>query len=206
MNTKDIPLTPAELLAIEDHKYFMSQRSGAEVSIEDAIDDFLKCYAESWRREKMRRDAMDQIREIERHKYLRSMQEGRDIGRNVAAEEWCSKYAHIWRRERESLERNGFMRMSVTVGPEVVHVRPTSRLAEIARRFDAEVYVHKPGMVYYNFRLNGEMYMNVRSVLGLLSMDIQPHDRIEFIAMGAQARQALDAIAAAVTEVPVQAV
>ena len=141
MNSNDTPLTPAELQAIEEHKYYMSQKRGGEVSIEEAVEDFLKCYAESWRREKMRRDAMDQIQEIERHQYLRSKEAGRDIGRNVAAEEWCDKYAHIWRRERESLERNGFLRMSVTVGPEAVHVRPTSRLAEIARRFDAELPV-----------------------------------------------------------------
>jgi phosphotransferase system HPr (HPr) family protein len=198
MNTKDTPLTAAELQAIEEHKYFMSQQRGGEVSIEDAIEDFLKCYAESWRREKMRRDAAEQIQEMERHQYLRSKEAGRDIGRNAAAEEWCAKYAHIWRRERESLERNGFLRRSVTVGPEAVHVRPTSILAEIARSFDAEVYVHKPGMVYYNLCLDGKKYLNVRSVLGLLSMDIRPHDRIEFIAMGMQAKQALDAIAAAV--------
>ena len=46
-------LTPSELKAIEDHKYFLSQERGAEVSIEEAIGDFLRRYAESWRREKV---------------------------------------------------------------------------------------------------------------------------------------------------------
>ena len=196
---QDIVLTPAELRAIEEHKYFMSREQGREVPIEDAIADFLRRYEADWKREKMRGDTYAQIAEIERHKYLRSQAEGRDIGRAAAAAEWCARYAHIWREERESLERNGFVAREVVVAdPSGIHMRPTSELADIARRHDADVYVHKPGMEYWNFRLNGRPYMNVRSVLGMLSLNIRYQDRLSLIATGREATAALDAIAAAV--------
>ncbi|MDA0578601.1 MAG: HPr family phosphocarrier protein [Verrucomicrobia bacterium] len=197
----NLVLTPAELQAIEDHKYFMSSQLGHEVTIDEAIDDFVRRYKADWQRERMRRDAYDQIAEIERHKYLRSQAEGRDIGRARAAEEWCSKYAGIWRRERESLERNGFVARDVVVtNPNGIHVRPTSALAEISRRYDADVYLHKDGMEIYNFLLGDKPYMNVRSVLGLLSLDVRFRDRVSLLATGRQASEALDAIAQAIND------
>jgi len=36
-----IDLIPSELRAIEDHKYYLSQKEGREVSLEEAIVDFL---------------------------------------------------------------------------------------------------------------------------------------------------------------------
>jgi hypothetical protein len=42
-------LTAAELKAIEEHKYYLSQQRGTEVSIEEAIDDFVQHIAEDWR-------------------------------------------------------------------------------------------------------------------------------------------------------------
>jgi len=78
-------LTAAELKAIEEHKYYLSQQRGTEVSIEEAIEDFVQHFAEDWRQEKLRRDNLEQRDEIEKHKYLRSMAEGRDIGRSSAA-------------------------------------------------------------------------------------------------------------------------
>ena len=53
-------------------------------------------------------------------------------------------------------------------------------------------------MNYYNFMLGDAKFMNVKSVLGLLSMGIQCGDRLRFIATGAQAQQALAAVARAV--------
>ena len=47
-------LTAAELRAIEEHKYYLSQQRGTEVSIEEAIDDFIQHFAEDWRKEKLR--------------------------------------------------------------------------------------------------------------------------------------------------------
>src|SRR5664280_639883 len=105
MESAENNLTAAELKAIEEHKYYLSQRRGAEVTIEEASADFLQNFADDWRQEKLRRDNLEQREEIEKHKYLRSLEEGRDIGRSSAAEEWCQKYAHIWRAERESLKK-----------------------------------------------------------------------------------------------------
>lgn len=196
-------LTAAELKAIEEHKYYLSQQRGAEVAIEEAIDDFVRHFAEDWQREKLRRDNLEQRQEIEKHKYLRSIAEGRDVGRTSAAEEWCQKYAHIWRTERESLESNGFKRVLVTIhNKDGLHLRPVSAVASLAAKFDCDVYVHREDMQYYNFLLEGRPYMNVRSILGLLSMGTALGDTLEFIATGSQAEQALKALADLLTRQP----
>lgn len=190
-------LTAAELKAIEEHKYYLSQKRGVEVTIEEAITDFIQHFAQDWRNEKLRRDNLEQRQEIEKHKYFRSMQEGRDIGKASAAEEWCQKYAHIWRAERESLERNGFGKMQVAIqNKDGLHLRPVSAVAELAAKFDCDIYVHRPGMSYYNFLLEGRPYMNVRSILGFLSLGTELGDTLEFIATGSQAEEALKALAA----------
>jgi len=195
MNIPEINLTAAELKAIEEHKYFLSQKRGVEVTIEEAIADFIEHFEADWQREKLRRDNQEQRLEIEKHKYFRSIEEGRDIGKQSAAEEWCQKYAHIWRAERESLERNGFRKITVVVQNEKgLHMRPVSAVAALAAEFDCDMYVHKEGMVYYNFRLEGRPYMNVRSILSLLSLGVNRGDTLEFVATGSQARQALEAL------------
>lgn len=196
-------LTAAELKAIEEHKYYLSQQRHAEVSIEEAIDDFIQHVAEDWRKEKLRRDNLEQRDEIEKHKYLRSMAEGRDIGGFSAAEEWCQKYAHIWRQERESLQRNGFEKILVTVhNKDGLHLRPVSAVAGLAAQFDCDIYVHKEGMTYYNFLLEGRPYMNVRSILGLLSVGTALGDTLEFIATGSQSAPALKALVDLLTKEP----
>ena len=201
MKEQTTNLTAAELKAIEEHKYYLSQQRRKEVSIEEAIDDFVQHVAEDWRREKLRRDNLEQRKEIEKHKYLRSMAEGRDIGGYSAAEEWCQKYAHIWRHERESLERNGFKRIVVTIhNKDGLHVRPVSAVAALAAQFDCDIYVHKDGMTYYNFFLEGRPYMNVRSILGLLSVGAALGENLEFIATGSQAEPALKALAEFLTK------
>lgn len=190
----EFSLTAAELHAIETHKYFLSKERGCEVSIEEAIGDFLRRYAESWRREKARQDNRAQLEEIERHKYLRSAAEGHDVG-EAAAEEWCTHYAPIWRAERESLERNGFRRLDVRVRNAAgMHLRPWSRAARLAASFDCDVYVHSPGMPVWNFVLDGRPFMNVKSVIAVLSIGTEMGDTLEFIAMGKDADAALTAL------------
>jgi phosphocarrier protein len=202
MEKQTVNLTAAELQAIEDHKYFLSEQRGSEVTIEEAIADFVEHYAADWRQEKMRRDNFDQRQEIEKHQYLRSQAEGRDIGRSSAAEEWCQKYAHIWRAERESLQRNGFKKINVTVhDPEGLHVRPASAVAALALEFDCDIYVHRDGMVHYNFMLDQRPYMNVRSILGFLSIGAKQGDTLEFIVTGSQADQALQALEELLVEI-----
>ena len=200
MDNKRYNLTPMELRAIQDHKYYLSQQRGKEVTIEEAIEDFLKRFAHDWRQEKFLRDNFDQRQEIDRHKWLRSEREGRDIGSAVAASEWCERFAQAWRTERESLERNGFRRRSMVVRtPHGLHMRPWSAVAQLAVRFGCELYVHKEGMPYWNFMLEGKPFVNVKSVLGLLSMGVALGDRVEFIAAGVHAREALLALAQLLT-------
>ena len=188
-------LTPAELAAIEEHKYFLSIERGAEVSIDEAIEDFVRRFADEWRREKQRRDILEQRSEILEYYRRRSVEEGRDIGRSTAAEEWCDRWASLWRAERESLERNGFHRTTAVVrNPESLDLRPSSKVATTAAMFDCDVYVHRDGMPYWNFVLDGRPFMNVKSVVGLLSLGVALGETLEFIATGAQAEPALEAL------------
>jgi len=201
MSAPHCELTPAEFRAVEEHKYFLSQQRGHEVTIEEATADFLARFAQAWRHEKLLNDNRDQRSEIEKHRYFRSMEEGRDIGRAAAAAEWCEKYAHIWRAERESLERNGFER--VTVDVQSAAGRPInfrSGLAALTVRFNCSLYVHKEGMGYWNFIMAGRQYMNVKSTVGLLSLNIAKGDQLEFIATGAHATEALAAVTKLLTE------
>lgn len=194
-------LTPAELKAVGEHKYFMSQQLGREVSIEEAIDDFLENYMPCWRREKQKQDNQDQIREIEKHKYHISREKGCEVDRTAVAIEWCEKYAHIWREERESLERNGFEQITVNVRNEHgLHMRPTSSLVQLASNYDCDVYVHKEEMEFFNFYMNGKPYMNVKSILGMLKLGIVKSEPLEFIATGRQAKEVLCAIQTAIIE------
>jgi len=195
MDAKKIDLIPSELAAIQTHKYFMSLNEGREVSIEEAIQDFVKKYRADWLREKQRRDNEEQIKEIERHKYFRSREKGYDIGSRTASEEWIGNYAHIWREEKESLQAHGFLQVKLVVeNEEGLHIKPASKLAEIARSCDCDMYVHRRGMEYYNFVLNGKEYLNVKSVLSLLQLDATKGEELEFIATGAEAKEALEAV------------
>ncbi|MGD0237915.1 MAG: HPr family phosphocarrier protein [Syntrophorhabdales bacterium] len=195
MDAKKIDLIPSELAAIQTHKYFMSLNEGREVSIEEAIQDFVQKYRADWLREKQRRDNEEQIKEIERHKYFRSREKGYDIGSRTASEEWIGNYAHIWREEKESLQAHGFLQVKLDVeNEEGLHIKPASKLAEIARDCDCDMYVHRRGMEYYNFVLNGKEYLNVKSVLSLLQLDAIKGEELEFIATGAEAKEALEAV------------
>jgi len=197
---KPINLMPAELQAILEHKRVLSLLRGVEVGLEEAIEHFVEHVEMDWRLEKQRRDLAEEREEIEKHKFLCSEREGRDIGRSRAAEEWCEKYAPIWRADHESLERNGFFKVSVVV-PEgaAFHVKPASTLAMLAQQFDCDVYLHREGMEYFNFVLQGRRYLNVKSVLGLLTVAARPGERLDLIASGPRAREALQAMAAAIT-------
>lgn len=196
MNIKDINLTPAELQVILDHKRSMSVAHGIPVSLEEAIKHFIEHYELDWMREKQRRDLTEQRYEIEKHKYLQSEKEGRDIGKARAAEEWCAKYAPIWRSEHESLERNGFLKISAVILSERgLHMQPASMLATLAQQYNCEVYMHREGMDYFNFILQGKKYLNVKSVLCLLTVKAEKGELLEFIATGAQAKTVLENIA-----------
>jgi phosphocarrier protein HPr len=201
MDIKQIDLSPSELNAVEEHKYYMSIEQNREVSIEEAISDFINHYREAWEKEKLRRENLEQIEEIKNYKTRLSMESGRDIDENAAAFEWRDMYAHIWRQEKESLEKNGFYSTKVTVCNEKgLHMRPSSTLAHLTGKYYCDVYVHKAGMEHFNFFLNGKPYMNVKSVLGVLTLAAVKGEELEFLASGLQAREVLRAIEAFVND------
>ncbi|MDD5483995.1 MAG: HPr family phosphocarrier protein [Kiritimatiellae bacterium] len=201
MDVKDINLTPAELQAILEHQRAMSLAQGMEVSLETATEDFMKYCRENWLREKQHYDSAEQIHEIEKHKYLRSMEEKRDIGKTTAAEEWCAKYAHLWRAERESLERNGFLQAKLTLqSAKGLHIQPAATLAKMAKKYDCEVYLHHAKLIGFNFILQEKKYLNVKSLLGLVSVSAVMGDVLEIISTGPQAKDALEEIAMYINE------
>ena len=77
---------------------------------------------------------------------------------------------------------------------EGLHIDPASKLAEIARSCNCDMYVHRKNMEYYNFVLNGKEYLNVKSVLSLLQLDAERGEELEFIATGVEAKKGLGAV------------
>ncbi|MBN2420782.1 HPr family phosphocarrier protein [Candidatus Woesearchaeota archaeon] len=187
---KETDLTPAELKAIEDHKYFMGKNLSREVSLAEAVYDFFAKIKENWLREKTLNDAVDQI------KAAKTLENPNDTAVLRA-------FAEIWRKERESLENNGFYSLKVVLTNEKgLHLRPSITLVDIAKKHYCDLYMHKQGMDLYNFKLNGKPYMNVRSVLNcmpILELAAAKGDTLEFIAYGDEASKALDDIKDLVT-------
>ncbi len=188
-------LRPAELAAVLKHQKELGMKLGREASFDEAVDDFMETARMSWEREKLQKDIEEQKKEVARHKWIESEKAGYDIGEKRAIEDWIRKHAKIWRSERESLRRNGWEILVVKVALDKgLHMRPSSTLASIAGGFDCEVYVHRPGMDIYNFKLEGKAYLNVKSLMGLLTLGAVKGDELEFIATGPQAKEALGAI------------
>lgn len=201
MDVKDINLSPAELHAILEHQRAMSLAQGIDISLEDAIKDFMGHCRASWLRDKQHRDSVEQIQEIEKHKYFRSIEEKHDIGKKTAAEEWCAKYAHLWRLERESLERNGFLQAKIILqSAKGLHVQPAATLAKMAQKYNCAVYLHHAKLDLCNFILQGKKYLNVKSLLGLISVNAAMGDEVEIISTGPQAKDALEEIAKYINE------
>jgi phosphotransferase system HPr (HPr) family protein len=74
-------------------------------------------------------------------------------------------------------------------------MRPWSTIAQLASRYDCDLYLHKDGMEFWNFLLEGRPFINVKSVLSFLSMGIVMGNTVEFIATGPHASDALIALA-----------
>ncbi len=195
INFKVQDLTPAELKAIEEHKYYMGLELGCEVSIEQALSDFIKKYREDWLRDKHEKDMQSQKMEIIKHKYFRSQEEGRDIGEDRAVDEWRKKYAKIWRSCCESLEHNDFYSLRVTIpNKKGLHLNPVSTLVSVVKGFDCDVFIHKPGLEHYNFILQGRPFVHIKSVFTLMGVAAIQGDTIEFIAYGREAEIVLERI------------
>jgi phosphotransferase system HPr-like phosphotransfer protein len=198
---KEIDLIPSELSAIEMHKYFLSEREGREVSFEEAMIDFIDNYEADFLCKKQVEDNQQQNQEILKYRWLESEKEGHDIGSTKAAMEWIEKYGGIWREERESLEKNGFIEQIVKIEHNSgIHIE-IAKLAEIARNFDCDIYVHQSRMEHYNFKLFGKKeYLNVKSILSPKLLKAAHGESLEFIATGGRAKDALEASARLIQE------
>jgi phosphotransferase system HPr-like phosphotransfer protein len=188
-------IDPSELKAIMDHKWYLSQKARREVSIEEAMEDFRERYRSNWLQSRLTEESREQIEEIFKYKWFRSEEEGHDIGETQAALEWIQRFAGLWRHSKETLEANGFLEMDFVVNKEEGHsIQPASRLSDIARRFDCDVYFHTDKLGDYNFILNGRAHVSVKSVICPHALTLCKDDRIEFIAVGEQAREALETL------------
>ncbi len=192
MSSQEIDLTPSELKAIEIHKYYLSEKEGREVPLEEAIVDFLINYETDFLRLKQVEDLQEQNHEILKYKWIESEKEGHDIGTQRAAEEWIRKYGSLWRKEKESLERNGFIEKRLTLEGKGGASIEAAALARIARARNTEIYLHKVRMRPYNFLLFGRKpYLNVKSVLCPVFIEVNKGEVLELIATGGEAEQAL---------------
>jgi len=89
-------LSPAEREAVEQHKYFLSEKAGHDVGFASALEDWLANQAERWRAERNARLLAKQRDEIMRYKWIESEKANYDLGR-MAALDWVKKYAAVWR-------------------------------------------------------------------------------------------------------------
>ncbi len=90
-------LSKAEQHAVEEHRQRLSQQWGREVSLEEALQDWLAHYAVAWREAWLRTSMACQRDEIMKHKWIESEKAHRDLGKD-AVFDWISKYAEKWRR------------------------------------------------------------------------------------------------------------
>jgi len=203
MPRREVDLIPSELRAIEDHKYFLSQKEGREVSIEEAIVDFLINYEDDYLKRKQSEDVAQQNDEIMKYKWIESEREGHDIGEEAAAMEWVEKYGSIWRAERESLEKYGFLETELVVESREGAIIDMMKLADIAYKNQCELYIHKERMRYYNFMLFGRKeYLSVKSILCPKYLEAAKGERIEFIATGDGALSALPEVRRLINQKP----
>lgn len=71
----------------------------------------------------------------------------------------------------------------VIINPTGLHARPSAVLSSLAKRFDARVELQK-----------GDQRANARSVVGLMGLEVGKGDKVQVVASGPQAQEALDSI------------
>jgi len=90
-------LTEAEQLAVEVHKYYLSEAAGYDVGVDYAIQHWLEHHATDWRHDQLEDELAAQRREIEKHKWIESERAGRDLG-DAAILDWIVRFAARWRQ------------------------------------------------------------------------------------------------------------
>lgn len=99
-------LPPAERVEVRSHQRRQSQARGREVTLEEALQDWLQNHAQAWREARQRECLIRQQEEILKHKWIESEKAHRDLGSD-AVFDWISKYAAEWRKlyEQEELQK-----------------------------------------------------------------------------------------------------
>lgn len=69
----------------------------------------------------------------------------------------------------------------VIINPTGLHARPSAVLSSLAKRFEAKVELQK-----------GEQRANARSVVGLMALEVGKGDKVQLVARGPQAQEALE--------------
>lgn len=85
-----------EQRAIEAHHARLCQAGHPDISLEEAVQDWLKHYAQKWRIADHLLAMAMQRQEMAEHKWIRSQQAGYDLG-SEALTEWIHLYAALWR-------------------------------------------------------------------------------------------------------------
>jgi hypothetical protein len=95
-------LNDAEFRAVLQHQSQLAEARGAEVSFQEALDDWDQHHALHWREERQREYLMLQREEIQRHKWIESEKARRDLGAQAVLDR-IGTYAESWRAwyERE---------------------------------------------------------------------------------------------------------
>ncbi len=102
-STSEGQLSSAEMKAIEEHKYYLSQQAGHDIGLEFAIAHWLVHHSMRWRRDRLMRELQEQMKEIQKHKWIESEKAGRDLG-DQAVKDWIGRFASQWRRWKEQQE------------------------------------------------------------------------------------------------------
>lgn len=97
----------SERRAILVHRFYRSLELKREASLEETVRSWESGICIVWRRDKMRRDGQEQLKEIERHKYFLSQRLGYDVGWEVAAKDWIENHAAAWREWWEEQPESG---------------------------------------------------------------------------------------------------
>lgn len=98
---------PSERRAILVHRFFLSISLDRQAPLEETLRSWESGVCIPWRRDKMRRDSQQQLKQIEEHKYHMSQKAGHDVGWEVAATEWVEHHAAAWREWWETQPESG---------------------------------------------------------------------------------------------------
>jgi hypothetical protein len=191
----DLIVTPAELQAVEVHKYYLSLNQKREVPIDEAIRNFRSGYRSAWLAAKIKKDSRDLIAEMTQHQNFLSVSRDASVEFDEAAFDWIARHASAWRYHRESLGQNGFLSMVLFAeGSDESLLHVSADLSTAARQFDADVYLHTSRLADSQFILQDKPYVHVRALTLLSGFRIRRADRLEFMATGVQASAVLDAL------------